>query len=164
MNKHNPEQKPSRAESTGKTWWDYIGPIYRYNDLPDEAKADEGLIVVTTTDKVRYVPVRQFDPTTLTEKGAPAPKVDYWVGLLWRVAKEFEIRQLGFSEWTTAVSVLSPLQGQELSFVERLYACTDDEERKRIIMEYVTRSISGATWNDIKLILPDEGRQIEGKE
>lgn len=141
-------------EAKAKTWWDIIGPVYRYEDLPPDAQENEGLIVLTTTDDTKFCPVKQFNPQIVTERGSIAAIVDEWVGKLWQIAKEFEIRQLGFGEWSTAVSILYPLKGESLSVVEKLFACSDDSSREQVIKEYVERSEMGAAWNGIVLTLP----------
>lgn len=133
-----------------ENWHDVIGPVYRLEDLPPNIQGDEGLIILTTEDGTKCCPVKQFDPRVVTEKGRAALVVDEWVSLLWRIAKNLEIQQLGLSEWTAAGSILYPLQEKTQSVVDELFSCANDEAKKAVIVKYVERSVQGMLWNGVR--------------
>lgn len=149
-----PQSHETSRPERPSNWNELLGPFIRYDDLPESARDDDGLIVLVTRSGLKVSPSGQFDSSTVDENGNVV--VDPWVGMLWRIAKEFEVSQLGYSEWTIAGSLLSPLDGSDASYAEQLFACTDDSERQRVVMDYVKRSQYGAAWAGIDLVLPSQ--------
>lgn len=137
-----------------KSWNDLLGPFFHYDKLPESMRNEDGLIVLETSSGQKVCPAGQFDPTIISEDGRISPTIDPWISALWKIAKEFEVKQLESSIWATAATILTPLRGSEVSFAERLFACTDDQSKEAIIMEYVARSENGARWASVELALP----------
>lgn len=150
------ERSNSNIDASNE-WWQFIGRVYRYENLPLDVQENDGLITLTTSDGVKFCPVRQFDPNIVTDRGSVAAVVNPWVSCLWRVVREFE-GQLGSGDWTNAVRVLHPLQGTELSLIDRIFAAESDDERRKVIVEALQSSDEGAAMMGVELTLPDDLR------
>ena len=116
-----PEKTAAPAEGENldddpSAWWAVVGPVVRFEKLPESVQNDIGLITLVTRDGSKCCPVGQFpsdDTITIDEDGRRVPRIDDGVRALWWYIRYYDAGQLGFDEWSAAGSVLYPLVGQD---------------------------------------------------
>ena len=122
-----------RTDAIEKSGWARtVGPCRHLEKVEGYKGVNErDLITLKTRSNTEVCPKRQF-VITVDENGEELYSTDPYVGLLWRVTGLYD-----FGEWTRAARIFYPLQGETVSYTDRLLDPEATETEKLALLEEV---------------------------